>query len=76
MTKDGREFAAIHAEIDCIRRFPYSPSMLQLYTMWNTRIDRNGIIKMAKPCKFCQDVLDNFGIQCCYTNNQGLFEEV
>lgn len=73
MLRYGFKYPAKHSEIDCINNFPYPPGELSKYTMWNTRIDRNGLIKLAKPCKNCQIVLNQFNIDVVYTNHEGEF---
>lgn len=71
--KMGYTWKYIHSELDCIIKFPYKPEDLSGYIMFNTRIDRNQQIKIAKPCRFCQRTLNHFGIKTIYTNNEGEF---
>lgn len=71
--KMGYTWKFIHSELDCIIKFPYKPEELSNYTMYNTRIDRNGQIRIAKPCKYCQKTLNFFGIDVLYTNDEGDF---
>ncbi len=38
--------------------------------MYNLRIDKNGGIKMSKPCAGCQHLLCDYGIQKCYYSTE------
>jgi len=73
--KMGYTWEFVHSELDCIIKFPYKPEFLSDYIMYNSRIDKNGNIRLAKPCKYCQNTLGVFGIKVYYTNDDGGFDE-
>jgi len=73
--KYGYRFSCVHSEVACIKLFPYPPSKLSQHIMINIRIMADGSIGMSKPCKICQKLLKDFGIQkVYYTNRSGKFE--
>jgi hypothetical protein len=75
--KDGldiRNFVGIHSELSAILK--YGKEDCSDCVFINIRIDRNGNLAMSKPCKGCQDLLNQVGYQrVYYTNIAGEFEE-
>jgi deoxycytidylate deaminase len=76
-SKDGidiRSFVGIHSELSAILK--YGKEDCSDCTFINIRIDKKGNIAMAKPCRGCQDLLNQVGYhKLYYTNTEGEFEE-
>lgn len=66
----GHRFNGIHAELAVILNFPYSIRELSQYTLVNLRLKVDLSLGLARPCKFCVEMLSDFGIgQVYYSNN-------
>ena len=73
--KYGHRFASTHSEINALGRFPYAIRLLRNYDMVNVRLNKKGIVRLAKPCIHCQQLLMAFHIQnIYYSTNSGDFE--
>ena len=71
----GHRFNSTHAELAVIKNFPYPPSLMSKCKLVNIRIKANGQLSMAKPCKHCAKLLEDFNItDIWYTNWHGEFE--
>jgi len=57
-----KNYPFFHAESDLITKLPeeFKPKQLEILSI---RINRHGQFRMAKPCKNCQKLLDEIGIQ-------------
>lgn len=55
--KFGYRFNCIHSELDVLLNFEKPLKELKNYELLNIRLDRNGDVKLSKPCKFCQQLL-------------------
>lgn len=64
-------FSNIHSELSCIKNFPYSPSILNRFTLVNIRIMGNGEIGLSKPCKKCQRLLKDFNVNTVWYSDFG-----
>lgn len=72
--KDIRTMIGVHSELNAIIR--YGREDCSDCTFINVRIDKNGNVAIAAPCKGCQNVLRQVGFkQVYYTNDTGVFEE-
>ena len=72
--KDIRSMVGIHSELSAILKYGREDCSDCIFV--NVRIDKNGNPTIAKPCKGCQDLLNQIGFKKVYfTNEQGLFEE-
>lgn len=75
--KYGYRFSNIHSELDAIKKFPFSPSLLPKYTMVNIRIMGSSRLGLSKPCRKCQRLLKDFGItNIWYSTHNGNFEKL
>ncbi len=64
----------IHSELSAILK--YGEEDCSDCTFINIRIDKNNNIAMSKPCRGCQDLLNQVGYKhVYYTNTKGEFEE-
>jgi len=69
------EIIGIHSELAAVIKF--SRQTLQDLDIVNTRIDRNNMLVLAKPCIGCQDMLKQLGInRIFFSNNQSRFEQL
>ena len=69
-----RPSATIHAELDCLLK-PKSDD-LSSYDMIVVRIDRNMQLNNSKPCRGCQSVINQLGVnQVVYTGSDGTWWE-
>jgi hypothetical protein len=69
------EIIGIHSELAAVIKF--GRQTLQDLDMVNTRIDRNNMLALAKPCVGCQDMLKQLGInRIFFSNNQSRFEQL
>jgi deoxycytidylate deaminase len=69
------EIIGIHSELAAVIKF--GRQTLQDLDMVNTRIDRNNMLALAKPCIGCQDMLKQLGInRIFFSNNQSRFEQL
>jgi len=60
--KYNHRYSCTHSELDCILNAEVPVSALGDYTMINVRLDSNKNLVMSKPCKCCQAMLADFGI--------------
>jgi tRNA(Arg) A34 adenosine deaminase TadA len=73
--KFGYKFNCIHSELHAILKLNVKPSELRKYTLVNVRLDKQGEVKMSKPCKVCQKLLGVFQFaEVYYSTNLGTFE--
>ena len=69
------EIIGIHSELAAVIKF--GRQTLQDLDIVNTRIDRNNMLVLAKPCIGCQDMLKQLGInRIFFSNNQSKFEQL
>jgi len=69
------EIIGIHSELAAVIKF--GRQTLQDLDIVNTRIDRNNMLVLAKPCIGCQDMLKQLGInRIFFSNNQSRFEQL
>lgn len=72
----GQRFGAIHAEWDALRKFPYPVDDLKFYDIINVRLNKRRQPAMAKPCKYCANMLISFNVtKVTFTNEFGEFEQ-
>lgn len=72
--KDIRSMVGIHSELSAIMKYGKEDCSDCIFV--NIRIDKNKNPTIAKPCRGCQDLLNQVGYKrLYYTNNQGKFEE-
>lgn len=65
----------IHSELAAVIKL--GRQNLENLDIVNTRIDRNNMLALAKPCVGCQDMLKQLGIgRIYYSTHQGRFEEL
>jgi deoxycytidylate deaminase len=70
----GYKFNSIHSELDCIIKLDVRPTQLCQYTLVNIRLDKQGRVRLSKPCKVCQRLLAAFRFkEVFYSDNQGEF---
>ena len=66
------QIIGIHSELAAVIKF--GRQTLQDLDIVNTRIDRNNMLVLAKPCIGCQDMLKQLGInRIFFSNNQSKF---
>lgn len=51
---------ATHSELDVLNGAMIPPYLFPRCTLVNIRIKRNGSLGLARPCRKCQSLLDNF----------------
>lgn len=69
------QIIGIHSELAAVIKF--GRQTLQDLDIVNTRIDRNNMLVLAKPCIGCQDMLKQLGInRIFFSNNQSKFEQL
>lgn len=72
--KHGYEFPMIHSELDAIRKVA-DKDCLTRATLINVRLSKIGVMRMAKPCVDCQNLLNYFGIRrIIYSTNEGFVD--
>lgn len=72
--KDIRAMVGVHSELSAILK--YGKDDCSDCVFINVRIDKNGNVTMAKPCRGCQDMLKQIKYKkLYYTNNTGKFEQ-
>lgn len=57
-------YSTCHAEVRAIRQalnMGYNLSNCSIYVM---RVNRSGIVRLSKPCKDCQKLIDKYGMRC------------
>lgn len=77
--KFGHRFAAIHSELDAIRRLKYPIDDIRQYgyDVVNIRLNKDKKVLLAKPCLSCQAMLYTFGIKKIYfTTNHAKIEKM
>ena len=71
---DIRTMIGLHSEMSAIIKYGQDDCSDCVFV--NVRIDRNGNLAMAAPCRGCQHVLRQVGFrQVFYTDNSGEFKE-
>lgn len=62
----------IHSELMAIKNFPYPPTELYKCKMINIRLNNNKQLRLSKPCKNCQNLLNFFELkEIWYSHNNG-----
>lgn len=61
--KFGTRFDSIHSELALLKTIGFSKQLLQDCDWFNLRILPTGGFALAKPCKFCVDLLQYFGVR-------------
>jgi deoxycytidylate deaminase len=75
--KFGYRFNSIHSELDSILKFDKPVNQLRNHIMVNIRLDKQGRIRMSRPCETCQRVLSSFLVgEVWYSTNGEAFEEI
>lgn len=70
-------FSSIHSELKAIVNLQYTPDIISKCSLINIRILADGSLSMAKPCRRCKKLLQDFGItNIYYTNWEGDFEKL
>ena len=73
----GHKFSCIHSEVHCVTKLDVPVNKLYKYTMVNVRLDKNGLVRMSKPCGHCQDLLLAFNVgEVWYSTNNGDFAQL
>ena len=72
--KHGYKYPFIHSEIDAISKFPHKISLLCKCDVYNVRVNKKGLVFLAKPCSFCNMMLRSFKPRSIwYTTSEGEF---
>lgn len=72
--KDIRTMIGVHSEMSAIIKYGQSDCSDCVFV--NVRINKNGDVAIAAPCKGCQHALRQVGYrQLYYTTSSGVFEE-
>lgn len=55
------QYRTVHAEFDCLRRFRRTnlASEINKLDLYSIRITRRGLIKNARPCRICSQIIIN-----------------
>jgi hypothetical protein len=73
----GSKYFRIHSEFEAIRRFPLPPRELEKCILVNVRIGNDGKLRISRPCRTCQKMLEYFSVyNIYYTNDFGKFEKL
>lgn len=71
------DYPYIHSELAAILAAPVRPVELREYDLINLRVMRDGSLGMAKPCRYCRRLLQDFQFKSVfYSNNEGNFEQL
>jgi hypothetical protein len=63
-----------HSELDCIKKLGYADDLSHI-TFVNIRIDKNQLLRIAKPCVGCSFNFNQWGYKrVYYTTNEQTFE--
>lgn len=65
--EDIRAMVGVHSELSAVLK--YGKEDCSDCTFVNVRIDRKGRVAMSKPCRGCQDMLDQIGFKRLYYSN-------
>ena len=65
--EDIRAMVGVHSELSAVLK--YGKEDCSDCTFVNVRIDRKGRVTMSKPCRGCQDMLDQVGFKRLYYSN-------
>lgn len=66
----GNEQACfLHSEIDAVRRLGHAAHKAR--NIYVARLDKQGMVALAKPCVVCQSVIDSLNLNVMYTENEG-----
>ena len=66
--EDIRTMVGLHSELSAVLK--YGKEDCSDCTFVNVRIDRKGKLAMSKPCRGCQDLLDQVGYKRLYYSTQ------
>lgn len=70
--EDIRKMVGIHSELSAVLKYGKEDCSDCVFV--NVRIDRKGRIAMSKPCRGCQDLLNQVGFKkLYYTSSDGEF---
>jgi tRNA(Arg) A34 adenosine deaminase TadA len=70
----GYRFNCIHSELHAILKFSKAVRELSHYMLVNVRLDKQGDVRMSKPCVTCQKLLGVFTFnEVWYSTNEGQF---
>lgn len=70
-------YHSLHSEVHAIVSYKGKVSDFKRLSILNIRLDRDGIVKMSRPCCNCLPLLLNLGFkQIFFTNKDGDFEEL
>lgn len=70
--KFGFTVKALHSEVAALIDYKGEKSALKNYILINIRINKFFEISISKPCKCCQDVIDQIGFKkVFFSNKQG-----
>jgi hypothetical protein len=71
------KFHCIHSELHAILKFDEPVVKLQKYSLVNVRLDKQGNVRMSKPCEVCQRLLVAFPFkEVWYSTNSSEFERL
>jgi deoxycytidylate deaminase len=71
------KISSIHSEISCLSKLNVVPAEFSKFTIINVRLDKEGTVRLSKPCQCCQNMLAAFGItEVYYSSNSGGFEKL
>ena len=65
--EDIRRMVGLHSELSAVLKYGREDCSDCVFV--NVRIDRKGKIAMAKPCRGCQDLLNQIGFKKLYYSN-------
>ena len=72
----GYRYGFIHSELNAVVNFPFEPAKLRDCVLVNTRVGKNGLLSISRPCQNCQRMIVAMGFKkVLYTNEFGLLEE-
>lgn len=68
----GYEYGFVHSEFDAIGNFPLTPKEFNKCRVVNIRLNKQGNILLAKPCKICGPMLVNLNFrEVWYSDENG-----
>ena len=69
---DGKHITTMHAEHHAIRNYIKKGGKIKNIRLYVVRLDRKGKLRMSKPCKKCQKLIDFHNIKKVhYSTNEG-----
>ena len=81
---NGKNFVCIHAEVNCIHnllKYEKNQRKLKKYIIFVVRLGKdelgNTILRNAKPCKYCTETIQKYGLKKIYYSNElGIIEKM